>query len=109
MLKPLLVMVAGANRVHKWKPKNQAIRASSGRVILWISQKGEFSRGAMEKALGLNTGQAEWHIKELLRKGIIKHTNKYVYKTGKGQNQIVYRYENIPDNFRNIRNNSNFW
>lgn len=30
----------------------------------------------MEETLGLNAGQAEWHIKELLKKGIIKRTNK---------------------------------
>lgn len=64
---------------------------SSARVISWIKQKNEFSRGAMEETLGLNTGQAEWHIKELLKKGIIKRTNKFAHKTGKGQRQVIYR------------------
>lgn len=85
-------MVAGANRVRIWKPENQAIRVSQASITSWISQKIEFSRGAMEKALGLNTGQAEWHIKELLKKGIIKRTNKFVHKVGKGQRQVIYKY-----------------
>lgn len=46
----------------------------------------------MEETLGLNTGQAEWHIKELLRKGVIKRTNKFVHKIGKGQRQVIYKY-----------------
>lgn len=54
--------------------------------------KKEFSRGAMEKALGLNTSQAGWHIKELLKKDAIKRTNKYVHKIGKGQRQLIYKY-----------------
>lgn len=85
-------MVAGAHRTCTWKPKNQAIRVSSARVISWIKQKNEFSRGAMEETLGLKTGQAEWHIKELLKKGIIKRTNRYVHKIGKGQRQLIYKY-----------------
>lgn len=72
MLEPLLVMVAGANKVCKWKPEYQAIRVSSARVILWISKKHEFCRSDLEKALGLNLGQAEWWVKELLKKRIIK-------------------------------------
>ncbi len=59
MLKPLLVMVAGAVRICTWKPNNQAIRASSASVISWVKQKNEFSRGAMEKALGLTLAQSE--------------------------------------------------
>lgn len=89
---PSTKLVAGAKKVYTWKADYQAIRVSSARVISWIEQKNEFSRGAMEKALDLNTGQAEWHIKELLRKGIIKRTNKYVNKTGKGQRQVIYKY-----------------
>lgn len=84
-------MVAGANRVRTWKPENQAIRVSSARVNSWVEQKNEFSRGAMEKALGLTLAQSEWHIKELLKKGIIKRTNKSVHKIGKGQRQVIYR------------------
>ena len=72
-------MVAGAKRVCVWKPENQAIRVSSARVISWISQKKEFSRGAMEKALGLNLGQSEWWIKELVKKGVIKKTHKMYF------------------------------
>ena len=68
-------MVAGAIRICKWKPENQAIRVSSARVISWIEQKNEFSRGAMEKALGLNLGQAEWWVKKIHKKGIIKKTS----------------------------------
>ncbi len=85
-------MVAGAKRICAWKPENQAIRVSSTRVISWVEQKNEFSRGAMEKALGLTLAQSEWHIKELLKKGIIKRTNKFVHKAGKGQRQAVYKY-----------------
>lgn len=73
-----------------WKSDYQAIRVSQASIISWIFQKIELSRGAMEETLGLNTGQAEWHIKELLKKGIIKRTNKYVHKAGKGQRQVVY-------------------
>ena len=83
--------VEGANRICTWKPKNQAIRVSSARVISWIEQKGEFSRGAMEKALCLTLAQSEWHIKELVKKGIIKRTNEFVHKFGKGQRQVVYK------------------
>jgi len=46
----------------------------------------------MEKALGLNEGQVRWHIKNLIEKGVVKRTNKYVHKTGKGQRQVIYRY-----------------
>lgn len=94
-LKPLLVMVAGANRVCTWKPKNQAIRVSSARVISWVEQKNEFSRGAMEKALGLNLGQAEWWVKELLKKGVIKRTSKKAPKIlGISKQQVIYKYIN---------------
>ena len=92
MLEPLFIMVAGANRTCTWIPKNQVIRMSSARVISWIEQTDEFSRGAMEKALGLNTGQAEWHIKELVKKGSIKRTKRFVSKIGKGQRQVVYKF-----------------
>lgn len=85
-------MVAGANRTCTWNPKNQAIRVSQASVISWISQKNEFSRGAMEKALCLTLAQSEWHIKELVKKGTIKRTSKFVHKTGKGQRQVIYRY-----------------
>jgi len=88
-------MVAGANRICSWKPKNQAIRVSSARVISWISQKNEFSRGAMEKALCLTLAQAEWHIKELVRKGVIKRTSKKApKKIGISKQQVIYRYIN---------------
>lgn len=86
-------MVAGAHYVCSWKPKNQAIRVSQASVISWIEQKNEFSRGAMEKALGLNLGQAEWHIKVLLKKGVIKRTKKFEAKTGKGQRQVIYKIQ----------------
>ena len=85
-------MVAEAKNVRIWKPENQVIRVLSESVISWIKQKNEFSRGEMEKALGLTLGQAEWHIKNLLKKRIIKHTNKFVYKIGKGQKQAIYKY-----------------
>lgn len=74
------------------KPENQDIRVFQARIISWISQKIEFSRGALEKTLGLNTGQAEWHIKELLKKGIIKRTKKFEVKIGKGQLQVIYKF-----------------
>lgn len=84
-------MVAEAKNVRIWKPEYQAIRVSSESVISWIKQKNEFSRESMEKALCLNLGQAEWHIKNLVNKGIIKRTKKYVHKEGKGQRQVIYR------------------
>lgn len=59
-----------------WKPEYQLIRVSSARVILWIKQKKEFCRSELEKALGLNLGQAEWWVKKLIRKGVIKKTQK---------------------------------
>lgn len=46
----------------------------------------------MEKALDLTLGQAEWWIKELRHKGIIKRTNRYKAKFGKEQRQVVYKY-----------------
>lgn len=58
--------------------------------------KNEFLRGAMEKALGLNTMQAELHIKEFLKKGIIKRTKKFEAKTGKGQRQVIYNFH-LPE------------
>lgn len=87
-------MVAGAQYVCTWKPEYQVIRVSQTSIISWISQKVEFSRGAMEKTLGLNTGQAEWHIKELLKKGLIKRTNEFAHKVGKGQRQVIYKIKN---------------
>lgn len=93
MLKPLLVMVAGAKKVCVWKYGNQAIRRSSEYIISWASQKNEFSRGAMEKALDLTLGQSEWWVKELLKKGVIKRTSKNVPNIiGKGKPQKVYKY-----------------
>jgi len=85
-------LVAGAKRVCTWKPENQVIRVSSASVISWISQKGEFSRKAMEIALGLNEGQAYWFITDLIKKGIIKRTNKIVKRVGKGQRQAIYKH-----------------
>lgn len=85
-------MLAEAQKVCTWKTYYQAIRISQTSIISWISQKIEFSRGAMEETLGLNTGQTEWHTKELFKKGIIKRTNKYVHKIGKGQRQLIYKY-----------------
>ncbi len=84
-------MVAEAKNVRIWKPEYQAIRVSSESVISWIKQKNEFSRSTMEKALGLNLGQAEWHIKNLMKKGIIKRTKKYIHKEGRGQRQVIYK------------------
>jgi len=88
---PSTKLVAGAKRVCIWKPKNQIIRVSSAYVISWIKEKKEFTRGLMEKALGLNIGQAEWHIKELIKKGIIKRTKRTQAKIGKGQRQVIYK------------------
>ena len=85
-------MVAGAIKRHRWKYKKPKEKASSESIILWIKQKKEFFRSAMEKALGLNTGQAEWWIKELRKKGIIKRTRKFEYKIGKGNRQVIYKY-----------------
>lgn len=85
-------MVAGAKKICIWKPENKAICVSSASVISWIFQKNEFCRGAMEKALCLTLAQSEWHIKELVKKGKIKRTNKFVYKVGKGQRQVIYKY-----------------
>lgn len=65
-----------AKRVCVWRCENQTIRRSSEYIISWISQKIEFSRGAMEKALDLTLGQSEWWVKELLKRGGIKRTNK---------------------------------
>lgn len=73
---PSIKMVAGTVRICKWKPKNQAIRLYSARVISWVLQKNEFSRGAMEKL---------WIIKDLTKKGIIKSTKRVVSKVGKAQ------------------------
>ena len=88
-------MVAGANRICTWKPKNQAIRVSSASVISWVKQENEFFRESMEKTMGLTLGQAEWHIKELVRKGVIKRTNKKAPKRfGISKQQVVYRYIN---------------
>lgn len=85
-------MVAGAKKICIWKPENQVIRRSSEDIISWVRQKNEFSRGAMEKALGLNLGQAEWWIKELLKKGVIKKTNKKAPKIfGISKQQVIYR------------------
>ena len=85
-------MVAGAIRRLRWKYKKPKGKASSESIISWIKQKKEFFRSAMEVALGLNTGQAEWLIKELRQKGLIKRTNKFQYKFGKGNRQVIYKY-----------------
>lgn len=66
---------------------------SSARVILWVSKKHEFCRSELEKALDLNLGQAEWWVKELLRKGVIKKTRKKApKKADKGKQQAIYKY-----------------
>lgn len=85
-------MVAGACYVRTWKFEKQKIKISSDVIISWVSKKLEFTRGKMEKALDLTLGQAEWWIKELRHKGIIKRTNRYEAKFGKGQRQVIYRY-----------------
>lgn len=47
----------------------------------------------MEETTGLNLGQAEWWIKELVKKGVIKKTrNKAPNKIGKGKPQVIYKY-----------------
>jgi len=89
-------LVVIANRICTWKPKNQAIRVSSARVISWISRKHEFCRSELEKALGLNLGQAEWWVKELLKKRVIKRTSKKAPKIpGISKQQKIYKYINI--------------
>lgn len=86
-------MVAGAKKICVWKCEKQAIRRSSEYIISWVEQKNEFSRGAMEKALDLTLGQSEWWVKELLKKGVIKKTNKKApKKAGKGKAQAIYKY-----------------
>lgn len=87
-------MVAGAGKVCIWKPNDQKRKLSSEVIVAWIQQKREFTRGLMEKSLGLTLGQAEWWIKELRKKGLIKRTRKIEYKFGKGQRQVIYRYSN---------------
>lgn len=47
-----------------WKADYQAMRVPQASIISWSSQKIEFSKGIMEKTLGLNNGQAVWHIKK---------------------------------------------
>lgn len=85
-------MVAGARYECIWKFEKQSIKGSSEGVISWVKAKLEFTRGKMEKALGLTLGQAEWWIKELRKKGIIKRTSRFEYKIGKGQRQVIYKY-----------------
>lgn len=85
-------MVAGACYVRIWKFEKHKIKVSSKVVISWVSKKLEFTRGKMEKALDLTLGQAEWWIKELRDKGIIKRTNRYEARLGKGQRQVIYKY-----------------
>lgn len=89
-------MVAGAKKICIWKPENQVIRTSSEFIISWVKQKNEFSRGVLESSTDLTLGQAEWWIKELLKKGVIKRTSKKVpNKIGKGKPQVIYKY--IPN------------
>lgn len=46
----------------------------------------------MESSMGLTFVQAEWWIKELVKKNVIKRTNKFVQKIGKGQKYVIYKY-----------------
>lgn len=86
-------MVAGAKKICIWKPENQLIRRSSEDIISWVKQKNEFSRGVLESSTDLTVGQAEWWIKELLKKGVIKKTRKKTpNKIGKGKPQAIYKY-----------------
>lgn len=86
-------MVAGAKKMCIWKPENQSIRRSSEYIISWVRQKNEFSRGLMESSTDLTLGQSEWWIKELVKKGVIKKTQKTIpNKIGKGKPQAIYRY-----------------
>lgn len=62
-------------------------------MISWAKQKNEFSRGTMESSTGLTLGQSEWWVKELVKKGVIKKTNKKAPKqSGKGKPQAIYKY-----------------
>ena len=88
----MLYLVAEAYYVRIWKFEKQKIKVSSDVVISWVSKKLEFTRGKMEKALDLTLGQAEWWIKELRKRGVIKRTNRQEYKIGKGQRQMIYKY-----------------
>lgn len=67
---------------------------SQASVTSWVKQENEFFRDPMEKAMCLTLAQSEWHIKEFIRKGIIKCTNKVVNKIGRGQRQVIYRLNN---------------
>ncbi len=50
----------------------------------------------MEKALGLNLGQAEWWVKELLKKGLIKRTKKKdPKKLGKGKCKLTVDRQSV--------------
>lgn len=47
----------------------------------------------MEKALCLTLAQAEWHIKELVKNGVIKRTSKNAPKIfGINKQQVIYKY-----------------
>ncbi len=86
-------MVAGAKNIRIWKPENQVIRVSSEYMISWVKQKKEFSREIMESSTDLTLGQAEWWIKELIKKGVIKKTRRTIpNKIGKGKPQTIYKY-----------------
>lgn len=66
---------------------------SLARLISWISRKHEFCRSELEIALGLNEGQAQWWVKELLKKRVIRRTSKKAPKIpGVSKQQKIYRY-----------------
>jgi len=85
-------LVAGAVKVCKWKYEKQMVKASSASIILWIKRKNEFTRNSMEKFSLLSAEQCSWLIKDLLRKGIIKRTRRFEYRTGKGNKRAIYKY-----------------
>ena len=74
------------------EPQKSSYTLSSARVISRIEQKKEFCRSELEKALGLNEGQAYWFIKDLIKKEVITRTKRRVSKIGKGQRQVIYKF-----------------
>lgn len=84
-------LVAGVHIDRVWKFGTPVKSNSVTNLIPILQQKECFSRDFMEKTLGMNTGQAYWHIGQMLKKGIIKKLKKTEYVGNKGKQQALYK------------------
>jgi len=89
LAKPLLYLVAGAIKVYSWKNKTRTNRDFREKLENFLKQNLTFSVRSMEKCLGDDSRKlAYYYISKLLKKKIIRKTNKYE-KQGYAQKPLI--------------------